>query len=139
MSNTLYKISDVVAGRAKPAVINAEILKVLCANNDLCYNEMEKYLVAPDVTGSRFFDQHAAVCVLLKHDTIEKVEGVMAGDGIITKMMEGNSSVTQAYLWQRLCTVLRQSGFNMKQGRLVGLIEKKPEQSIEDQGQEKQA
>ena len=136
MENTLFDFGKVEANSPAPTAINDAIAAVLRANDSACYKEMERHLVAPGVTGSRFFDQHSAVCILLKHDTAAKTDKRPAGMRRIKKMMDNTPSMTQAYLWSRLCMTLRKAGFNIKHGRLVGLIEKKQAGSLEDKSAE---
>lgn len=119
MENTLYNFGDVESNSAQPTVINDAIASVLRHNGSACYAEMERFLMAPGVTGSRSFDQAHAVTILLDHDVELKKA--------ITKIMSSTPALTEHALWARLCHVLRKSGFKFKFGRLVGLLEHKPD------------
>ncbi len=110
----LFKFSEVEAKTAKPSTINQVIKEVLRADDDACYSELEPYLVPPGLSGSRQFDQAYAVGVLLEHDR--------RNGGRIRLVMD-NSTLTERLLWDKLQSVLRQVGFRMRHGRLVGLLE----------------
>ena len=47
-------------------------------------------------------------------------------------MMDETPAMTQSYIWGRLCLTLRKAGFNISNGRLVGLIEKKTVEAVAD-------
>lgn len=123
MENTLFDFNSVQASAAQPTVINDAIAAVLGADDGACYAEMERYLMAPGVTGSKSFDQGRAVIILLKHDK--------KGDGKIALIMSKTASLTEHALWSRLSTVLRKTGFKFKFGRLVGLLEHKADNENE--------
>lgn len=118
MENTLYNFGDVEANSDRPTVINDAIASVLRHNGGACYAEMERFLMAPGVTGSKSFDQGRAVLILLKHDD--------SLDGVISNIMDNTAALTEHALWSRLSNVLRKTGFKFKFGRLVGLLEHKP-------------
>ena len=111
---SMYKFSEVEAKTAKPNTINMFIKDVLRAKGDSCYTAMEPFLMPPGTSGSKSFDQAYAVDVLLRHD-------VMNGSKI-TQMMESKNG-TRRWLWDRLQSVLRQVGFQMRHGRMIGILE----------------
>ena len=124
MVNSLYSFIDVEAQTASPSTLRDIVKGVLRADSGACYAEMESYLMPPGVSGSRSFDQAYAVKVLLKHDA--NLEGQIA-----TKMVD-TPTLNHRALWDILQNVLRSSGFRMKHGRLVGLLEHKKDPAQED-------
>lgn len=128
MVNSLYRFSDVEAQNPSKDTIQEAIRSTLRANDDACYVDMEPYLMAPGVSGSRYFDQAYAVSVLLAHDR--------EGAGRIAKIMVETPTLKQRGLWDELQKVLRKAGFKMKHGRLAGLLENRPDPNEkEDDGQ----
>ena len=75
-----------------------------------CYLEMEPYLIEPGVSGSKYFDQHYAVLVLLKYD---------AANG----KHVASFRLTEKLLYNQLVRVLKEAGFLFKYGRIIGLKE----------------
>lgn len=115
MVNSLYRFSDVEAQNPTPDCIREAIRSVLVADGDACYMDMEPYLMAPGVCGSRFFDQALAVETLLKHDR--------EGEGRIAKLMTEKPTLVRRGIWDELQKVLRKAGFKIKHGRVAGLLE----------------
>ncbi len=128
MVNSLYSFADVEANNPPKSTVSDSVVNVLRGQDGACYAEMEPYLLAPGVSGSRFFDQAYAVDVLLRHDR--------EGDGMIAKIMVNTPTLKRRTLWDVLQKVLRTTGFKMRHGRLVGLLEHRPdEEPKEDDGQ----
>ena len=128
MSHSLYSFIDVEAKTASPSTLRDIVKGVLRADDGACYSAMELYLMPPGISGSRSFDQAYAVKVLMVHDG--KQEGQIA-----TKMAD-TPTLNHRALWDILQNVLRSSGFKMRHGRLVGLLEhKKPEEDENGGGQ----
>jgi len=115
MSDSLYSYIDVEAKTAASPVLGNLIREVLRAEKGECYNEIESLLMPPGKSGSRSFDQAYAVETLLQHDRNSNES--------INKMMAATPTLTHKTLWDKLYSVLRQSGFKMRHGRLVGLLE----------------
>ena len=130
MGTSLYRFSEVEAKTAKPLAVTSIIKDVLRADDDACYAEMERFLLPGGVSGAKAFDQAYAVGVLLKHDSLH--------GGRIATVME-STGMSRRLLWDRLHNVLRQVGFQLKHGRLVGVLEDqrpaKNEKSDDDFGQ----
>jgi len=130
MGQSLFNINDVIAKNPSTVTLGLIIQEVLCANDGACYAEMEKYLMPPGVSGSRFFDQSEAVNVLLRHDAEQDSPRLMAA-------IKSTQSLTRIVLWDKLQKELRKIGFQMRHGRLVGVIEDKstkseqPEEQVE--------
>ena len=114
MSKSLYSFSDVEAKNHKPDTLRDAIKSVLRADNDAAYQEMEPYLISPGRCGSKYFDQCQAVNVLVKHD--------YEGEGRIARMRAEKPSLNERVLWDVLCRVLREVGFDLRHGRLAGLL-----------------
>jgi len=130
MSTSLYNFAEVEAKKASPLAINDHIRAVLRGNESACYSELEPYLIPPGVSGSRQFDQAYAVSVLLKHDAKHN-------DSLINIALR-ETSLSHRALWDRLQSVLRRAGFQMKHGRLIGVLEDKSGKNgdeNDDQGQ----
>jgi hypothetical protein len=115
MVNSLYNFGDVEANNPPKQHIRDMVAAVLRADNGACYADMEAYLLPPGVTGSKSFDQAFSVRVLLDHD---KDTG-----GHIASAMAATPTLKHRTLWDTLQTVLRNSGFKMRHGRLAGLLE----------------
>jgi hypothetical protein len=126
MATSLFKFSEVEAKRASPATLNAIIKDVLRANNDACYIDLERFLLPPGVSGSKTFDQAYAVERLLEHD-------VKNGKRLATAMKD--QGLSHRLIWDRLYAVLRAVGFQMKHGRLVGLLEDQTVKNDDEIGQ----
>ena len=126
MVNSLYSFVDVEAKNPSNLTIRDIVKNVLRSDNGACYAEMEPFLMAPGVSGSRSFDQAYAVRILLDYDR--------DGDGEIAKVLVSTPTLKHRNLWDILQHVLRSTGFKMKHGRLIGLLEHKPEDK-EDDGQ----
>lgn len=129
MTSSLYSFTDVEANNPQKLTLRDLIATVLRKDKGRCYAEMEPYLLAPGVSGSRYFDQAYAVQVLLTHDR--------EGDGQLAKIMVNTPTLKHRTLWDELQFVLRKSGFKMKHGRLIGLLEHRPkaDDEKEDDGQ----
>lgn len=56
MATSLYRFSEVKAKKASPATLNNMIKDVLRKNNDVCYIELERFLLPLGVAGSKAFD-----------------------------------------------------------------------------------
>jgi hypothetical protein len=85
----------------KAANLKPMIRTVLLAENggeDTCWDEMEKYTVGKYVTGSKQFDQHQAVLILLEHD--EK------HGGHIVAFLKENKTASHKYVWTQMVQVL---------------------------------
>jgi hypothetical protein len=123
MSKSLFKFSDVEAKKANPATTREIIKEVLKANDDQCADEIERFLMPPGVAGSREYDHAYAVGVLLKHDGLN--------GGRIATVMEA-TGLSRRMLWEELVKVYRSVGFQIKHGRLVGLLEDKSADSNGD-------
>lgn len=120
---SLFNFTDVLAKNATTKNIQDAINDVLKSDDNACYNEMEPRLLPPGIAGSRFYDQAAAVAILLSHD---KVHG-----GIIHTMMV-EKRLNERMLWDLMYKALRKAGFKMKSGRLIGLLEDKSDQNGEE-------
>ena len=120
---SLFNFSDVLAKNASSSTILEELIKVLHADDNACYEEMEPRLMPPGVAGSRFYDQHAAVMIMLAHD---KLHG-----GMIHIMMT-EQRLSERMLWDYMYKALKKAGFKMKSGRLIGLLEDKSDQNGDD-------
>lgn len=128
MVNSLYNFLDVEAKNPPKRTLRDDIKSVLRADNAACYVDMEPYLIDPGVSGSKFYDQAYAVDVLLKHDA--------KGAGRIANAMAETPTLRQRGLWIQLAKVLEETGFDLKRGRLVGLLEhKQPEQTTNESRQ----
>ncbi len=128
MTNSLYSFTEVEAKKASPSTLRDIIKGVLRAKDGVCYSEMEPYLMPPGVRGSRSFDQHSAVMVLMAHDAENK--------GQIATKMSDTPTLNHRALWDILQGVLRSTGFKMRHGRLIGLLEhQKPEEEENGGGQ----
>lgn len=125
MSQTLWKFSQVEARNASPATLRERIRDVLKAENDACADEMMPYLIAPGVSGSREFDHAYAVDVLLEHD--EKNGGQIAA-----AMVASAPAITRRMLWDHLVAVFRKANFDVRHGRVVGLLEDKSGETTDD-------
>jgi len=123
MAKSLYVFAEVEAKTASPQTLNMIVRDVLRADDGICYAEMERFLRAPGVSGSRQFDQAYAVDVLMKHDANT--------GGRIASAVE-STGLTRRELWDRLVSVLRSVGFRIQHGRLVGLLENKSKKEEED-------
>ena len=123
---SLFNFSDVESKNASPTTLNLIIREVLRSDNGVCYSMMERYLMPPGTSGSRSFDQSEAVNVLLTHD--------VNLDGRITKIMAA-TGMSRRIVWDRLQAVLRNVGFQIKHGRLIGVLENKSEVKNGDDGQ----
>ena len=124
MVNSLYSFVDVEAKNPSTLTLRDIVKNVLRADSGSCYAEMEPYLMAPGISGSRSFDQAYAVQVLLDHDR--------NGDGEIAKILVNTPTLKHRSLWDVLQVVLRSTGFKMRHGRLVGLLEHKAEEKDDD-------
>lgn len=127
MVHSLYSFIEVEAKKASPSTLRDIVKGVLRADDGACYSEMESYLMPPGVSGSRSFDQAYAVKVLMKYDA--KNEGQIA-----TKMAD-TPTLNHRALWDILQNVLRSSGFKMRHGRLVGLLEHQKDEDENGGGQ----
>ncbi len=119
MVNSMYSFCDVESKAASPSTLKDAVLGVLRANDGECYSSLEVYLMPPGVSGSRSFDQAYAVSTLLEFDR--------SGDGMIARILANTPNIKHRSLWDVLQVVLRGSGFKMKHGRLVGLLEHNPD------------
>ena len=124
MVNSLYSFTEVEAKTASPSTLREIVKSVLRADDGVCYSEMEAYLMPPGVSGSRAFDQAYAVKVLMSHDAEQK--------GQIATKMADTPTLNHRALWDILQNVLRSSGFKMKHGRLVGILEHKKDENDDD-------
>lgn len=127
MVHSLYSFIEVEAKTASPSTLRDIVKGVLRADEGACYADMEAYLMPPGVSGSRSFDQAYAVKVLMKHDALQK--------GQIATKMADTPTLNHRALWDILQNVLRQSGFKMRHGRLIGLLEHKKDDEDENGGQ----
>lgn len=116
-NTSLFNVSSADAKAEKPLTVRAYIQDVLLAQNGACYQEMEKYLISPGVSGSVSFDQCAAVMVLLDHDSDQ--------GSAIAKLMDLQPALNYRVLWALLQAILRQVGFNIRYGRITGLNDHK--------------
>ena len=124
MTINLYDFGEVESKKETPRTINEKIKRLMrgdhLSEDDKskggkqkgAYSEMEAYLKAPGVTGSTQFDHAYAVSILLKHD--KKDDGYLQG-------MLDDTLLTHMDIWYRIQVVMRQVGFDMKNGRLVGV------------------
>lgn len=120
---SLFNVFDVEAKNATPVTVEAAVRQALKLEDGECYARMERYLTPPGVCGSRAFDQHEAVKILLEFDERN-------GGNIIRIMKE--TGMSQLLLWTKLYAVLRRIGFQMQHGRLVGVLEHKTNDDAED-------
>lgn len=123
-STSLYNFVDVEAKLAQPSTIRDLVRNVLRHNNGACYAEIEPLLMPPGKTGSRSFDQHMAVIILLRFDA--EYEQHIKG------FQDSKPSMNHRALWEVLQSVLRNSGFKMQHGRLTGLLDHKPNDKSEN-------
>jgi len=126
MVHSLYSFTEVEAKTASPSTLREIVKSVLRADDGACYSEMETYLMPPGVSGSRSFDQAYAVKVLMTHDGIQK--------GQIATRMADTPTLNHRALWDILQNVLRASGFRMKHGRLIGILEHKKSDDEDENG-----
>ena len=115
-TKSIFKFSDVASKNANPASIREAIKHVLEADDDACSSEIEPYLMAPGLTGSREWDHAYAVRAILKHDARH--------GGRISSIMIA-SHIKERALWDWVVRVYVSSGFHFAGGRLVGLLEDK--------------
>ena len=127
MVHSLYSFIEVEAKKASPSTLREIVKGVLRADDGACYSDMESYLMPPGVSGSRSFDQAYAVKVLMAHDAENK--------GQIATKMADTPTLNHRALWDILQNVLRSSGFKMRHGRLIGLLEHKKPEEDENGGQ----
>lgn len=128
-SESLYDIVAISNNNPKPDTIKSVIKDIVLWKDGACYREMERYLRAPGVTGSKAFDQGNSVNVLLKWDHLKANSDENDRTlrvGRLRAIMNGTKA-NEREVWDRLVSVLRDIGFRFKHGRLVGAI------SIEDQ------
>lgn len=126
-TESLYDINAIANKTAKPDHIKGVCKNLLLLKDGACYKEMEPFLRAPGVTGSKAFDQGNAVNVMLKHDWMlanigpdgEKSKTTKNGD---LRQIMINTKANERELWDRLVAVLRDLGMRFKHGRLVGAI-----------------
>jgi hypothetical protein len=126
MVHSLYSFIEVEAKKASPSTLREIVKGVLRADDGACYSDMEPFLMPPGTSGSRSFDQAYAVDVLLAHDARQK--------GQIAIKMVDTQTLNRRALWDILQNVLRSSGFKMRHGRLVGLLEHKKSEEDENGG-----
>jgi hypothetical protein len=127
MVNSLYNFADVEANNPPQQSVRDVVAAVLRADNGACYADMEIYLMPPGEAGSKYFDQAYAVGVLMQHDR--------DGDGEIARIMANTPTLKHRTLWDVLQQVLRGAGFKMRHGRLDGLLEHRPSEEKDDDGQ----
>jgi hypothetical protein len=122
-SNTeaLYDLEAIVNKNPKPDHIKAIIKAGLLHKKAACYKEMEPYLRAPGVCGSKAFDQGNAVNILLKHDflSVNSDGGGTLSVGPLRQKMNATKA-NEREVWDRLVSVLRDIGMRFRHGRLVG-------------------
>jgi hypothetical protein len=93
------------------------IRSVLLADDGRCWAEMEEFVVGKNITGSKQFDQHRAVLILLHHDT--KHGSHVAG------FLEDNKTASHKYVWLQMVQVLG-AWLHIHRGVVTGLrIEQK--------------
>lgn len=114
MGTSLFSFNDVESKNPPSHTILTAVKDVLRANNGACYSDIEPLIMPPGRSGSRSFDQAYAVSVLLEHD--ENLERR------IVSIME-KSNLSRRMLWDKLQKALKDTGFKMKNGRLVGILE----------------
>lgn len=127
MVHSLYKFHEVEAKTASPSTLRQIVRGILGANDGACYSEMEAYLMPPGVSGSRYFDQAYAVKVLMSHDA--------ELNGQIAARMADTPTLNHRAIWDILQAVLRATGFKMRHGRLIGLLEHKKAEDGNGSGQ----
>lgn len=123
MSTSLFRFSDVEAKKASPQTLREIIKDVIRADDDACWQEMERYLMPPGVAGSREYDHAYAVGVVLKHDALHggRIATVMESTGLARRM-----------LWDEIVKTCRAVGFRFVRGRLVGVLEDRSNESADD-------
>lgn len=129
----IFNIKEVAAKTARPTNILAAVREVLLHEDaegvTACYDIIEARLVPPGKAGSRSFDQADAIADLLKYDR--------ELSGTINTIM-ASTGMTKRLLWDYLYKVLRQMGFKMAHGRLVGVLEDKSKQQTTDDDEQGQ-
>lgn len=108
------KFSEVEARRASPKTVQMDIREVIKANEDACWEDMKRYLIAPGVTGRKQWDQAYAMEILLQHD--KKLGGTLT-DSIL------GGDLTYESLWTNLQRVLVKAGYKLQRGFIVDLLE----------------
>lgn len=82
--------------------------------------ECRPYLAPPGVDGSASWDHCEVVNIMLKHDA--KLGGKLA-----TYMV--SNGLAKSAVWKYVQNTLRRAGFDMANGRMVGVLEHKPADS----------
>ena len=111
--------SNVEAKNASPSTIRQIIADVFKANNDACFIECRPYLMSPGVDGSTQWDHCEVVNIILKHDKD-------LHRAIAAYMVENN--IYKSALWRYVSNALKRAGFDMRQGRVAGLLESDDEE-----------
>ena len=112
--STELTFSNVEAQNASPATIRQIVGEVFKANNDACFKECRPYLMPPGVDGSTQWDHCEVVNIILRHDKSN-------GGRIAAYMVENN--LAKSALWRVVANSLKRAGFDMHNGRVVGLLE----------------
>ena len=113
MSNAFFDINAADSDLPpKASHLKPMIRTVLLASDGACWDEMEVYCVGKHITGSKQFDQHQAVLVLLDHDDDHGQH--------IAAFLKENPTATHKYVWTQLVQVLG-SWLHINRGVVTGL------------------
>ena len=123
MTASMYSFSDVERNKATSRTINDRVKELLRAG---AYEQMEAYIKPPGVAGTANFDHLLAVLVLLDFDSKTNAR-------FFTKSLK-ETPMTHADIWQRIQAVLKQVGFSMRRGRLMGLLSDESESTGKIEG-----
>lgn len=96
---------------SKTVDVKAMIRAILLYNNSTCWGEMEQFTMGKKVNGSKGFDQHTAVLILLKHDRTSH-------EGQLTTQMLNTPALNETVLWRMLYNVL-QEYFTTEKGYVI--------------------
>lgn len=114
MVHSLYNYGEVKANHAPKQSLNEALDSILKANGGECYTEIEKFLLPPGQTGSKYFDQAYAVSTILVFDKKLSSE--------IAVIRQETPAVNERVIWDVLQKVLRKGGFKLRHGRIAGLL-----------------
>jgi hypothetical protein len=122
-SETLFDIVGISNKNPKPDDFKTVIKDILLKKDGACYKEMEVYLRAPGVTGSKSFDQGNAVNILLMFDhTYANPDDTPTIALGTLRVLMNSAQANEREMWDKLVSVLKGIGLRFKHGRLVGAI-----------------
>mgnify|MGYP000854454379 CR=1 FL=1 len=122
MSSKELGYSNIKSSRKAPVTLRNYVDLIFQANEDACWNECLPYLSPPGIEGSTSWDQKAVIDIILRHDQLK-------GNGSHITNYMFNNGMTKVMLWSEVVKVIRKAGFDMRRGRLMGVLEHKPEES----------